>query len=103
MLHIHSCNAEEITDKLTSFISSACFHYRKMVGQAYDCAPVFSGVKNDVPIGMRVHAAHSLYIHCACHRLQLVSIQAADKVPICRLYTDEEFPRDLETEGEARG
>lgn len=30
---------------------------------------------------MRVHSAHSLYIHCACHRLQLASVQAAASVP----------------------
>ena len=30
---------------------------------------------------MRIHAGHALYIHCACHRLQLASMQAASSVP----------------------
>ena len=30
---------------------------------------------------MRTRAAHSIYIHCACHRLQLASMQAAISVP----------------------
>ena len=51
-----------------------------MVGQAYDGAAVFSGSKKGVQLRMRVHSAHSIYIHCACHRLQLACIQAAEKV-----------------------
>ena len=31
--------------------------------------------------GMRTLAAHTFYIHCACHRLQLASMQAANSVP----------------------
>ena len=34
---------------------------------------------------MKVHAAHALYIHCSCHRLQLVSIPAADAVGTVRM------------------
>ena len=30
---------------------------------------------------MQTRAAHSKYIHCACHRLQLASMQAANSVP----------------------
>ena len=30
---------------------------------------------------IRAHAAHLIYIHCACHRLQLTSIHAAKKSP----------------------
>ena len=29
---------------------------------------------------MRIHAAHAMFIHCACHRLQLASVQAAENV-----------------------
>ena len=29
---------------------------------------------------MRIHAAHAMFIHCACNRLQLVSVQAAENV-----------------------
>ena len=30
---------------------------------------------------MRTHAAHAMFIHCACHRLQLARVQAAQNVP----------------------
>ncbi len=30
---------------------------------------------------MRVHAPHSIYVHCSCHKLQLASVQAADSIP----------------------
>ena len=29
---------------------------------------------------MRIRAAHAMFIHCACHRLQLASVQAAENV-----------------------
>ena len=29
---------------------------------------------------MRIHAAHAMFIHCTCHRLQLASVQAAENV-----------------------
>ena len=31
-----------------------------------------------------MHAAHALYIHCSCHRLQLTSVRAADAVGTVR-------------------
>lgn len=30
---------------------------------------------------MWVHAVHSIYIHCTCHRFQLASMQAAHSIP----------------------
>lgn len=82
ILHIDCCDAETITNQLTSFISSNDLDYRKMIGQAYDGAAVFSGCKTGVQIRMRVHSAHAVYIHCACHRLQLASIQAAENITV---------------------
>ena len=29
---------------------------------------------------MRIPAAHAMFIYCACHRLQLASVQAAENV-----------------------
>ena len=81
ILHILSCDAESITEKLESFIATNKLDYRELVGQGYDGAAVFAGVNTGVQARMRVNSAHSMYIHCACHKLQLASIQAADKVP----------------------
>ena len=80
VLHVKSTNAKEITEALTLYMNDKGLDYRKLVGQGYDGASTFSGVNTGVQIRMRVHAAHALYIHCSCHRLQLASIQAAESV-----------------------
>ena len=47
----------------------------------YDGAAVFfSGCRSRVYLRMHIHAAHAMFIHCACHRLQLTSVQAAENV-----------------------
>ena len=84
VLHVKSTDAEAITDTLTSFISEKNLDYRKLVGQGYDGAATFSGNRTGVQTRMKVHAAHALYIHCSCRRLQLASIQAADAVGMVR-------------------
>ena len=33
---------------------------------------------------IRAKAAHALYIHCSCHRLQLASVQAAQSVGVLK-------------------
>ena len=80
ILHVLACDAETITDKLESFLTTNNLDYRKLVGQGYDGAAVFSGVNTGVQARMHVHSTHAMYIHCDCHRLQLVSIQVADCV-----------------------
>ena len=57
------------------FIREKKLDYRRLVGQGYDGATTFSGSKTGVQRRIRVHAAHALYIHCSCHRVQLASIQ----------------------------
>ena len=88
VLHVKSMDAEEITDTLTSFIREKNLDYRKLVGQGYDGAATFSGNRTGVQTRMKVHAAHVLYIHCSCHRLQLASIQAADDMGTVRRMFD---------------
>ncbi len=78
ILHITATDAASITKALNSFILEKQLDYRKLVGQAYDGAAVFSGSKTGVQTRMRTNSAHVLYFHCACHRLQLASIQAAE-------------------------
>ena len=83
MLHIKAMDAETITDATTSYMESKnlSYMYRKLIGQGYDGAVLFSGPHSGVQRRIRVHAGHAIYIHCSCHRLQLASIQAAQSVP----------------------
>ena len=62
ILHIPVCDAASITEALESFIASKHIDYRKLVGQGYDGAAVFSGSKSGVHIRMRTHSAHAMYI-----------------------------------------
>ncbi len=78
ILHITATDAASITKALNSFILEKQLDYRKLVGQAYNSAAVFSGSKTGVQTRMRTNSVHALYFHCACHRLQLASIQAAE-------------------------
>ena len=80
---LHKCaqDAATISDAISSFLESKNRHYRKLIGQDYDGAATFAGECNGVQKRMRTLAAHSFYIHCACHRLQLASMQAANSVP----------------------
>lgn len=81
-LHVKSTDAASLADTLTSFISDKGLDHKKLVGQGYDGAATFSGVNTGVQRRIRVHAAHAIYIHCSCHRLQLASIQAAQPVEV---------------------
>ena len=80
ILHVKAVDAAAITDALTSFMNQKNLDYRRLVGQGYDGAATFSGSRSGVQRRIRVHSAHAVYIHCACHRLQLASIQAAESV-----------------------
>ena len=60
-----------------SFIVSSDLDYKRLVGQGYDGAAVFSRIRSGVQVRMQTHSAHAVHIHCVCHRLQLASIQAA--------------------------
>ena len=81
VLYITALDAATISDAIVSFFESKNLDIHKLVGQGYDGAATFSGERNGVQKRMRVHAAHSIYIHCACHRLQLASMQAANSIP----------------------
>lgn len=81
VLHISALDAANISNAICSFLESKNLDYRKVVGQGYNGAAVFAGEHNGVQKRMRTRAAHTIYIHCACHRLQLASMQAANSVP----------------------
>lgn len=80
ILHITSLDASKIAKALESFVVSRQPDYRRLVGQRYKGAAVFSGCRSGVHIRMHIHAAHAMFIHCVCHRLQLASVQAAENV-----------------------
>ena len=81
ILYISALDAANIPNAIYSFLESKNLNYRKLVGQGYDEAAVFPGKYNWVQKRMQSRAAHSMYIHFACHRLQLASMQAAKRVP----------------------
>ena len=80
ILHVKSVDAATITDALLTFLRDNDLDFSKLVGQGYDGASVFSGHVNGVQKRLRLHSCHAIYIHCACHRLQLASLQAADAI-----------------------
>ena len=84
VLHVKVTNAEAITDAITSFTSDKGLEYSRLVGQGYDGAATFSGVQTGVQRRIRAKAAHTLYIHCSCHRLQLASVQASQSVGVLK-------------------
>ncbi len=80
ILHLPALDAATISEAICSFLESKNLNYHKLVGQGYDGAATFAGERNGVQKRIGTHAAHSIYIHCACHRLQLASIQAAHSI-----------------------
>ena len=81
LLHITATDSATISNAICSYLESKNLDYHKLVGQGYDGAATFAGEHNGVQRRIRAHAAHSIYIHCASHRLQLASIHAAKKSP----------------------
>ena len=71
LLHITATDSATISNAICSYLESKNLDYHKLVGQGYDGAATFAGEHNGVQRRIRAHAAHSIYIHCACHRLQL--------------------------------
>ncbi|KAI6659401.1 Zinc finger protein [Oopsacas minuta] len=82
ILHVKDVDAVSITQALTTFIEVNNLDYRRFVGQGYDGATTFSGCTNGVQRRIRTHSGHAVYIHCACHKLHLASIQAAESITV---------------------
>ena len=72
-MHVKDVNA-------ASSMEEKHLDFEWLVGQGYNGVATFAGCANGVQIRMRKQSAHTVYIHCACHQLQLVSIQAAESV-----------------------
>ena len=80
VLHIRSTDAASIAEALQTYMESNHLDSHKLIGQGYDGAAAFSGRLSGVQKRIRTLAAHALYVHCSCHRLQLASIQTAKSV-----------------------
>ena len=80
VLHISHLTAN-ISYAICSFLESKNLDYSKLVGQGYDGVAIFAGEHSGIQERMQTRAAPSMYIHCACHRLQLTSVQASNSVP----------------------
>ncbi|KAM3850214.1 zinc finger MYM-type protein 1-like [Diretmus argenteus] len=50
------------------------------VGQCYDGAAVMSGPKNGVQVKFRAEVPQAIYIHCSCHRLNLILVEVVKSV-----------------------
>ena len=74
ILHIEDVDAASITQALTSFMEQRNLDYRQ--GKAMLEQQLYLVVEMVSKEGFG-HSAHAVYIHCAGHRLQLASIQAA--------------------------
>ena len=85
-MSIRSTDAGTITEALQSFLQQKELDLRKLIGQGYDGAATFAGKISEVHKQIQTSTAHSIYIHCSCHRLQLASIQAAASVKEKRMF-----------------
>ena len=86
IVHIRSLDAETLASTITSSLESQGFNIKRLIGQGYVGAVPFSVKNTGVQRRMRTLYGHALYIHCSCHRLQLASIQAADKPKIKKFF-----------------
>ena len=81
VLNITATDAATISDAISSYLESRNLDYHKLIDQCCDWATTFTREYNGVQKRIWVHSPHSIYIQCACHRIQLASIQAAHNVP----------------------
>ena len=73
-------------EALQSFLQQKQLDLRKLNGQGYDGAATFAGKISGVQKIIQTSSAHTIYIHCSCHRLHLASIQAPASVKEIRMF-----------------
>ena len=71
-------SAEGVTDMILNNIAEAGLDISKYRGQGYDGASVMSGIYSSVQERIKEHSPNAVYVHCVCHRLNLVLHDAAD-------------------------
>ena len=63
-----------------------CECLQKLVAQSYDGAAVMSGELNGVQAKVKESAPNAIFIHCFAHKLNLVLMQAASRIPKCNIF-----------------
>ena len=80
-------NSENITKALSRLLKKKNIDRRLVVRLATDGAPVVTGTKSGVGVRLRRKCSpYLIQVHCVVHRLALASEQAADAVPLFKLY-----------------
>ena len=86
VLHVSSTNAEAINKELTSYLEEKECNYRKRVGQAYNGAATFAGVKdysytqslNNVPKNQRKYTEINKHLNIHNHNTPQDRLPKAD-------------------------
>jgi hypothetical protein len=74
-------SAEAVADLIMSQINAAGLDILRCRGQGYDGAAVMSGIYAGVQKRIIAHSPNAQYVHCVCHRLNLVLRDAAECCP----------------------
>lgn len=74
-------SAEAVAEMIVGQINEAGLDISRCRGQGYDGAAVMSGVYAGVQKRIIDHSPNAVYVHCICHRLNLVLRDAAECCP----------------------
>ena len=88
ILPLKKVNAESIYSALVEHCREKNIQLGRLIGMGFDGAATFSGDKTGVQRRLNELSPRALFVHCCCHVLQLVSVQAANATPgIKHVYT----------------
>lgn len=74
-------SAEAVAEMIMSQINESGLDISRCRGQGYDGAAVMSGIYSGVQKRIIDHSPNAVYVHCVCHRLNLVLRDAAECCP----------------------
>ena len=88
LCHCSWMNAQSIYSVLLDWLKKKDLQCSKLIGMGFDGAATFVGKKSGVQARLKKHAPHSVFVHCHCHKLQLVCVQSANSTEgIKHVYT----------------
>ena len=88
IIPLTKADAKTIYTTLVDVLRAKDIPLSKLVGMGFDGAATFSGKRNGVQSLLKKNSPHALYVHCHCHLLQLLCVQAANHTPgIKHVYT----------------
>ncbi len=88
ILSLKKANAESIYSALVEYCKEKNIQLGRLIGMGFDGAATFSDDETGVQRSLDELSPHALFVHCLCHVLQLVSVQAAIAIPgIKHVYT----------------